>query len=85
MPLVYVGSTLLSWGPSEIGSAALPHDGYERAILMELTERYRLEPVVTFPIQTADFSGVWAHLTAGRRTEVELGFYRPVPLRESEH
>ena len=77
--LLYVGSTFLSFGPTEI-RAGVVGDG-ERPELARLRRELALEPALTFPIATEQHPAISMRLDADRSATAELGFYwmRPAP------
>ena len=72
--LIYVGTSLRSFLIDEIAAGVVP-DGLERPILIRLRDRWVLEPVVEFELETAQHEAVSMRLGADRAPVVELGFY----------
>lgn len=72
--LVYVGTSLRSFLPAEIAAGVVP-DGLERPVLIRLRDRWVLEPVLEFEVQTSQHEAVSMRLAADRAPVIELGFY----------
>ncbi|MCA9685362.1 MAG: hypothetical protein KC457_24495 [Myxococcales bacterium] len=72
--LLYVGASLRSFQTGEIEAGLVP-DSLERPALLELRERWRLEPAMLFEIETPQHEAIITRLGADRRSSIELGYY----------
>ncbi len=78
--LLYLGSTLRTFDQEEIRRGRVP-ETLQRPELAALLQRWRLEPVRTFSVATAQHPLARMRLAADRVPTVELGFYRLTPRR----
>jgi hypothetical protein len=72
--LVYVGSSLRAFQPSEIRGGVVP-GALERPELARLRERFELEPVHEFDLPAAQHEAISLRLGADRVETLTLGFY----------
>ncbi len=81
--LLYVGSSLRSFAPTEIREGVVP-DSLERPELTQLRDRFTLEPVLTRELETHQHPAISQRLGADRVPTIELGFYWLHPREHSD-